>query len=103
MYFDGQLHYLEKERQSSSMAQQTADPNTSSTVSSPQQPLTQAQTQEHPQPSSSSTAPSSSMPKSQTVGGPAGDLHSMALKSAISNIGLLPKKFLSNWKQHRIL
>jgi hypothetical protein len=28
------------------------------------------------------------MPKSQTVSGAAGDLHSMALKSAISNIGI---------------
>lgn len=99
MYFDGQLHYLDKDRQSSSMPQQqksaqTADPK-SSTTSSPQQPLTQAQTQAHPQPSSAAAAsPSSSMPKSQTVGGAAGDLHSMALKSAINNIGLLPKKFL---------
>ncbi len=104
MYFDGQLHYLDTDRQSSSMPQQkysshqraqTASPNSSSTTPSPQQPVAQAQTQGQPQPTSSSSATTpSSMPKSQTVGGAAGDLHSMALKSAISNIGILPKKFL---------
>ena len=85
MYFDGQLHYLDKDRQSS-MSQkptsqeraQTADPTSS--IPSPQQPPPQAQSQ-------SQTSSSASMPKSQTVSGAAGDLQSMALKSAISNIG----------------
>lgn len=93
MYFDGQLHYLDKERQSSMSSYQkptshqraqTTDP-ASAAASSPQQPQAQAQ----PQPSSSVSA-SASMPKSQTVSGAAGDLHSIALKSAISNIGTLP-------------
>jgi hypothetical protein len=97
MYFDGQLHYLDKDRQST-MSQkptsyeraQTADPTTSSTPS-PQQPQPQPQSQAQPQQQTSSSA---SMPKSQTVTGAAGDLHSMALKSAISNIGMNPTRIL---------
>ena len=94
MYFD-ELRYLDKDRQStmpenqvsgSKNGAQNADPILS-TASSPQQPAAQAQEQEqvHTQPSSAS----SSMPKSQTVGAAAGDLHSMALKSAINNIGTI--------------
>jgi hypothetical protein len=78
MYFDGQLHYLEKDRQS----QMSSKPQhqRASTTDATTQP-----------PSSSTSTPTPSMPKSQTVGGAAGDLHSMALKSAINNIGSHPK------------
>jgi hypothetical protein len=79
MYFDGQLHYLEKDRQSpmSSKPQHQRASTTDSTTTQP--------------PSSSTSTPTPSMPKSQTVGGAAGDLHSMALKSAINNIGIHSK------------
>ena len=95
MYFDGQLHYLDKDRQSS-MSQrptslQTGDPG-SSTSPSPQQP-TQVQnthTLRSPLPPPPPPPPPPSMPKPQTVAGAAGDLHSKALKSAISNIGNNP-------------
>lgn len=89
MYFDGQLHYLDKDKpQQPSQRQRTATTDQPNSSSSAPQPPPAIQT-----PSSSST-PAPSMSKSQTVGGPAGDLHSMALKSAISNIGRLPIHFL---------
>ena len=86
---------MPQQKPSSHQTAETADPSSSSPASSPQQPVAQAQTQGQPQPTSSSSATtSSSMPKSQTVGGAAGDLHSIALKSAINNIGMLPEKFV---------
>src|SRR5271169_6766974 len=100
MYFDGQLHYLDKDRQSA-MSQKPTSPEraqtadlTASSTSSPQQPQSQSPAQTQQQ-----TSSSASMSKSQTVTGAAGDLHSMALKSAISNIGTNPHyMFLVNWK-----
>jgi hypothetical protein len=74
MYFDGQLHYLDKDRQS----QMPSKPQ--------HQRVSTADATTQPPPPSSTPTPS--MPKSQTVGGAAGDLHSMALKSAINNIGI---------------
>jgi hypothetical protein len=107
MYFDGQLHYLDKDNKSGPKQQQqqqqpqaplpapaaaasharahTADPFTSSA------PSQASALHNNNSPSLSTpappTMPNSSLPKSQTVGGTAGDLHSMALKSAINNIG----------------
>ena len=77
MYFDGQLHYLEKDRQPALPPKQSSHPRATSA---------DANMTSTPAPSTTSTP---TMPKSQTVGGAAGDLHSMALKSAISNIGML--------------
>jgi len=109
MYFDGQLHYLDKDKppppsSQPSRRQRTAttdQPNSSS--STPQPPPAP-----HTSPPSSSTpasasAPAPSMSKSQTVGGPAGDLHSMALKSAISNIGTHPLSAFGNLYAHNAL
>jgi len=81
MYFDGQLSYLDKDKQPSTPIKPSLSENnaTSSTPSQPSQPL--------PSSSTSSSTPNVSIQKAQTVSGAAGDLHSMALKSAISNIG----------------
>jgi hypothetical protein len=106
MYFDGQLHYLDKDNKSGPKQQPPQQPQASvsapaagasharahtadpSTASSPSRTPVLHDTNS---PSLSTpalpTMPNSSLPKSQTVGGTAGDLHSMALKSAINNIG----------------
>jgi hypothetical protein len=89
MYFDGQLHYLDRDTQSP-MSQKassgtqyqsaaTTDPTSSSSTPQPSQTMT----------TGTNFSPlNPSMPKSQTVSGAASDLHSMALKSAINNIGI---------------
>jgi hypothetical protein len=109
MYFDGQLHYLDKDNKSGPKQQQqqqqpqaplpapaaaasharahTADPSTSSPSQSSALHNNNSPSLSTPAPP---TMPNSSLPKSQTVGGTAGDLHSMALKSAINNIGTCP-------------
>src|ERR1700737_2362668 len=75
MYFDGQLHYRDKERQSAMPPKpQHQLASTADAIPAPQPPV-----------SSSTSTPS--MPKSQTSSSAAGDLHSMAMKSAINNIG----------------
>jgi len=114
MYFDGQLHYLDKENKAAPKQQlrhtqpsqvptsharaHTADPSTSPAPPPPPPPTppaphaAQASAQHKTSSpslfsSSVSTMPNALPPKSQTVAGTAGDLHSMALKSAINNIG----------------
>jgi hypothetical protein len=83
MYFDGQLSYLDKDKQPSGMPnrqqqgqRQTANEPTASSQGGvpPQQPPPTLQQ-------------SAVVSKSPSVAGTAGDLHSMALKSAINNIG----------------
>jgi hypothetical protein len=73
MYFDGQLSYFDKDKPSSSRQPGADHPSLGMSASTAAQ-----------QPASGQGAPLS---KSQSVAGAAGDLHSMALKSAISNIG----------------
>lgn len=108
MYFDGQLHYLDKDNNAAPKQQQ----QTQTPASLPAPPVAASHARAHTADPSTPSAPSPTpalhnnnspslstptppaMPnsslKSQTVGGTAGDLHSMALKSAINNIGTSP-------------
>ena len=86
MYFDGQLSYLDKDKAPSTPTK----PSKTAAQALPDTPT--------PPPLSAHQAMSamtSSAQKGQTAG-PAGDLHSMALKSAISNIGMLPVNYINN-------
>jgi hypothetical protein len=87
MYFDGQLSYLDKDKKPSAMPEngraQSHRPTTDETGQSSQEvPIVPSL-----QPPPPAPLQSIALSKSQSVAGAAGDLHSMALKSAISNIG----------------
>jgi hypothetical protein len=98
MYFDGQLSYLDKDKPASASNSKPHHQRNSTAETASPIPPSSPQVQHH----SSTNSPNLALPiapqrtstpnphKSPTVSNAAGDIHSMALKSAINNIGIPP-------------